>query len=240
MKTLTIFVLSLIGILACKKEKASERAPHLINKSELISFDSIPTKKEEVLISQDLFWIIQQEPENHFDKAKQNFKSKEMKLAAAEIKKVSAYLEEEIKKAEHKQQLQAAQIKLNELAQRLEKGELVKESVLVNAFMEANVALYKNFTAQYEQLYTDYASESKQISAYLDATLQKIENIDKWSSKKIDKEGQDIIKEGKTLSTKIKKDLKQNNGKAKQEWAKFKEKLKNLDRQLEGNSNGIL
>jgi hypothetical protein len=163
-----------------------------------------------------------------------------MKLAAAEIKKVSAYLEEEIYKAQDKRQLQAAQITLNELAKRLEKGEQVKESELLTAFMEANVALYKNFTKQYEQLYTDYASESKQISAYLDATLQKIENIDKWSTKKLDKQGQDIIKEGKTLSTQIKKDLKQNNGKAKQEWAKFKEKLRDLDRKLEGNSNGIL
>lgn len=238
MRFLIIFILASMGLFACKKEK--DNAVHGSSKSELVPFDSLATRQKAMLISEDLFWLIQQEPENHLDKAKQKYLSKEMKLAAAEIKKVSAYLEEEIYKAQDKRQLQAAQITLNELAKRLEKGEQVKESELLTAFMEANVALYKNFTKQYEQLYTDYASESKQISAYLDATLQKIENIDKWSTKKLDKQGQDIIKEGKTLSTQIKKDLKQNNGKAKQEWAKFKEKLRDLDRKLEGNSNGIL
>jgi hypothetical protein len=242
MKRIMYFVAAVIFV-SCsgnKKESAKQESP--VEVVEMIKTDSIPNKNGEYLVTDEVFFVLQEESENHFDKAKQKFGSKEPRIAAREIRKASVYLNFEINKAgrEDKDRLVSARDKLNYLAERLEKKEKVKEVEIRQAFYDANVALYRNYITQYDNITNNYEKEEERINSYLDAAIQKVENADKWSSEKFDKETIKTIDEGKSLSAKIKNELKNDKAEVKEQWAAFRKKLKELDDKLEGNSDGSM
>ena len=239
MLTYYILILTITFFIACKKDKKNEKPLTFRSDSNTVAVDSLAQNNAGISTAGSLVDAFKG-PEQYFEMANQMFITQQMSSAATEIKQAKKYLDKEIKKSKNPKALQSAKKQLEFLANRLDKGEKVKESELMNAFVDANMALYKNFNQQYELMYTDYATESKQIGMYLDAALQKVENIDRWSAKKLDADARKIMREGKTLSNRMKTDLKKDKNKAKQEWAKFKQKLKDLDSKLEGNRNGIL
>ena len=241
MKRISFIIIPVI-LVACsgnKSESGKELKP--TEEIEMVEVDSVPNKNGEYLVTDEVFMVLQEEPENHFNKAKQNIASNELNAAANEIKKASVYLDLEISKAEKKdkEKLILAKDKLNTLTERLKKGEKVKEPEIGQAFYDANVALYGSYITQYDNITTNN-KEKKGGNSYLDAALQKVENAEKWSSRKFDKETQKTIEEGKTLSSKFKTDLKEDKESIKKEWSDFLKKLKILDKKLEGNSDGSM
>jgi hypothetical protein len=105
-----IYVSVLIALWGCKQEDKNEKVLVPVSETDVVEVDSIAGRKGEYLVSEEVFWLMQEEPEYHFEKAKQNHISKEMGAAAAEIKKASVYIGSEIKNAgnEEKDQLQTA------------------------------------------------------------------------------------------------------------------------------------
>jgi hypothetical protein len=236
MKKHFVFVSALLAVLACKKEDQASEKQIPISETVVVEVDSVPGKKGEYTMTEDVFLVIQEEPENHFDEAKERYVTKNLTEAAKEVRKSAAYLQLELNKKEisGKEQLQVAKDSLDQLAVRLEKGEKVKEAELKKAFYSANVALYKSYLGEYDKIHSSYASESDHIGMYFDAAIQKVENAEKWSDHSLGAEYKKTIEEGKALSQRLKTDLKNDKEAAKKEWAAFKEKLKVLDEKLEG------
>jgi hypothetical protein len=234
MKRIVFMAVSTIFV-ACsgnKNESAKQETPMEV--IEVVNVDSIPDKNGEYQVTDEVFFVLQEESENHFDNAKLKFGSKAPHIAAREIRKAVVYLTLEINKAkgDDRARLVSAKDKLNYLAERLEKKENVKEIEIRQAFYDANIALYRNYITQYDYITNNYNNEEKGINSYLDAAIQKVENADKWSSEKFDKETRKTIEDGKALSAKFKKDRTG----IKEEWAAFRKKLKALDDKLEGSA----
>jgi hypothetical protein len=235
-----IMIVSLLfATFSCKQEAPKEAELVPVSETAVVEVDSMPGKKGEYVVTEEVFWVLQEEPENHFEKANQHYAKKELSIAGKEIKKASAYLGMEINKVDEKGKapLQAAKGKLDSLSTRLEKGEKVKESELKSAFHKVNLALYKTYINQSDKIGGDYEQDREMIGLYLDAALEKAENAEKWSGKKLDEQSLTTIKEGKVLSQRFKTDLKGDNESIKKEWAAFKTKVRDLDIKLEGNTD---
>jgi hypothetical protein len=204
-----------------------------------IGADSVPGKKNEYVITEEVFWVIQEEPENHFMKAKQKYMAKEPKVAAAEIRKAIVYMNLEIDKTsdEQRELLIPAKDKLTNIAERLEKGEKVKEKELNEAFYNSNIALYENYWREFNNIAVGDILDENKTDYYLEAAMGKIEANDKWAAKPMDKDTREVVNEGKSLSARFKKELKKDREAIKREWLIFVEKLKRLDEKLEGNSS---
>jgi hypothetical protein len=241
MKRIAFIVVSVIFV-SCSGKNQSVKQEAPVEVMEVVEVDSIPGKDGEYKVTDEVFFVLQEEPENHLDKANLKFSSKEPHMAAGEIRKAAVYLTFEINKAkgEDKERLVSARDKLNYLSERLEKKEKVKEVEIRQAFYDANIALYRNYITQYDDITNNFDREEKGINSYFDAAIQKIENADKWSSEKFDKESQKTIDEGKLLSARIKNELKNDRAEAKKEWTAFRKKLKELDDKLEGNADGSM
>ena len=239
MKNKLTLVSLLLSMMACKNENHEHKTSEILNKAEVVEIDSVPGEKGRYVITEEIFWVIQEEPENHFDEAKEKFIGKELKAAGNEIQKASTYLDLEINKSEgtEKLKLRSAKDKLAALATRLNKGEKVTETEIKQSFYLANVALYKSYIRQHDNIQNSFASENTKIGMYLDAALQKVENSKKWSDNKLEDKYENILSEGKELSKRLKTDLKNDEKEASKEWKVFKEKLKALDERLEGNTN---
>jgi hypothetical protein len=182
--------------------------------------------------------LLPEEQENHFIKAKELYGKKELKAAASEVRKATLYVNQELKKSEGKgkETLSAVKTKLQSLSDRMEKGEKVSETELVNSFYETNLALYRNYVMQQTVLEESYTNERYKVGDHLNIALKRVENAERWSGKKLDSESGKIVEEGKTLSQKIKNGLDKDKDALVKEWNVFLKKLKKLDEKLEGNA----
>ena len=230
----SLIVSFLVVLAACaQKQEPTQNQP--VEKITVVEVDSVPGKNEYV-VTEDVFWLLPEEQENHFIKAKELYGKKELKAASSEVKKASFYLEQEIGKAEGKgkETLISAKNKLENLSGRLEKGAKVSEAELVNSFYETNIALCRNYIMQQTVLAEGYKDEKNKIGANLDIALKRVENAERWSGKKLDSESSKIVEEGKIFSQKIKNDFDKDKAALAKEWNIFIKKLKKLDEKLEG------
>jgi len=232
-----LLVSLLVVFAACSKKEESKTENMPLEEVHIIEVDSVPGQNQ-YIVTEEIFWLMPQEQEDHFEKAKDNHEQKEFKSAAAEIRKSTLYLDQEIAKAKEgdgKNSLITAKAQLASLGDRLERGDKVTPLELKEAFYQTNKALYRNYLYQQATVTSDYDFEKNKVDAHLDAALQRVKNAEKWSGKKLDKEGNEIIEEGKNMSQKIKEATKQDKKALVKAWNEFLKKLRALDDKLEGN-----
>ncbi len=223
--------LLLLGACTSKENNNKTELVEPIETTTIVEVDSIDKKNNKYVVTEEVFWLLPEEQEAHFDKAKENYEKKEFKQAASEIRKALVYLDLEINKAEvpEKEALLPVKEKLEIISNKLDKGEKVTEAELKKIFHETNVDLYKTYLAQQLKAKWDYDVDKNEISLHLDQAIQKLENTEKWSDDKFDVDTKKLIAEGKSLHQKIKVSLEKDKKSIKKEWQLFLEKLKLMD-----------
>ena len=210
------------------KSKIQEEKP--IEEIQIIEVDSVRNKKDEYIVTEEIFLLFPEEREAHFDKAKERFDQKEFKMAASEIKKALLYLNLEIDNAGdlEKKELKALQVKLEDISQRLEKKQAVTSEELEKVFHETNMTLYRIYIAQQNKAKWDYNLDRNAVSLYLDDAIQKLQNAEKWSKQKLSEEDHKTISEGKSFSKKIRNNVKKDTAALEKEWNTLIAKLKTI------------
>ncbi|MGF1486474.1 MAG: hypothetical protein ACFBSE_05110 [Prochloraceae cyanobacterium] len=139
-----------------------------------------------VLVVEDRAYSIFTEVAKHWQNAKKFFPTNK-DVAASEIRKGTVFLEFEASRATEKQQQETilATVKeLNNLADRVQKGEVKDSANLDRAFAKANLTL--------AEFYTDKANiaeannEMQKIGYELQAALKHVEAAGDWSKKDLD------------------------------------------------------
>lgn len=232
-----LLISTIVVLTSCSKQQEVKVENQPIEEIRIIEVDSVPGKKQ-YTISEEVYWILPDEQESHFEEAKAKHEKKEFQAAAAEIQLAVLYLNHEMDNAssESKQDLSLVRDNLINIEERLEKGDKVTEIELRQAFYQTNKTLYRNYINQQADVTLDYDLEKNNVDARLDAAIQRVRNAEKWSGKKLDSESNGIIEEGKSLSHKIKESTKQDKEVLAKSWNEFLKKLKRLDEKLEGNS----
>ncbi|HVD98060.1 MAG TPA: hypothetical protein VNB90_07625 [Cytophagaceae bacterium] len=224
----------LVIVAACsnpKQENTSTETP--VGEITVTEVDSVPNG---YMVTEDVYWLLKDEKEGHFDKAKEKHMKADFKTASDEISKAVLYINQEIEQAAddtEKQRLSAVRDKLTDLANRLVKGEKVTDIELRESFYAANVALYRNYLSKQNKSVEAYNVEKKAVSTYLDAALNTVEHAEKWSDKKFDDKERQVIAEGKTVSQNM-KNASADKSTFQKDWEAFRQKLKELDDKLEG------
>jgi hypothetical protein len=62
--------------------------------------DTLPHRKNEYVVTEEIFWLLSEEQEGHFEKAKEKYDKKELKTSASEIRKAILLIDMEIVTAE--------------------------------------------------------------------------------------------------------------------------------------------
>ncbi|KPL03066.1 MAG: hypothetical protein AMJ90_04065 [candidate division Zixibacteria bacterium SM23_73_2] len=98
------------------------------------------------LYEEDIWIVLVDEPEFHFQKAHEFFLKKDFKAAGSEIRKGAAFLKLEAGRSttEGKKTLEASADELGKLAEDVEKGAVASEKQLKDAFARADHALAKH------------------------------------------------------------------------------------------------
>jgi hypothetical protein len=149
---------------------------------------------DSTLYEEDIWIVLIDEPEFHFQKAHEFFLKKDFKAAASEIRKGAAFLKLEAGRstAEGRKTLMASASELGKLANDVEKGIVTSEGELKDAFTRADFALanHHNMTA------SEYwaKKDAKKTGYALKAAAQALEQAAEWSDHKLETTATDIIK----------------------------------------------
>ncbi|HSZ24910.1 MAG TPA: hypothetical protein VK766_04295 [Cytophagaceae bacterium] len=239
MRSYFLLIAPVIFLTACEKNQNKENSQIQVlpvDQVTIVQKDSMG--EEKFIVTEEVFWLLQKEQENHFDKVKEKNDSNEFKSAAAEIGKAIVYFDMQTIQADEfeKPTFMAIKDKLEDISDRLKKGEKIKDIELRESFYEANIALYRHYLNEQHKLRSTYQKEKNVIHAYLDASLQRIENAEKWSTRKFDKLDLKMLEEAKSFSAKAKSDFAKDKESIELEWNNLLKKLKELDEKLEGHA----
>ncbi len=155
-----------------------------------------------VIVEEDYLFFLDDEPQTHFEKAKESFLEGDKKATAKEIRKAVVFmkLEESRATAEGKEALSTSIDELNKLADDIEKGAAVSDKDLDHAFARAHQALTKHHLSKAKE---EYGKDSKKAGYELKAAANHLEYAVKWSGGKME-EGFDAgVSDARTIAGKI-------------------------------------
>ncbi len=144
-----------------------------------------------------------EEPESSFQKADEFFLKKDLKAAAAEIRKGAGFLKKEVKKAskDGKRGLQASVQELEQLAKEVEKGTVTSEDKLKETFARSYEALAHH---QYLKASESWAKKkTKETGQALTAAAQYLEETARWSGRKLETGTADAVSYARTVGGKL-------------------------------------
>lgn len=96
-----------------------------------------------LLLQEEDFWVIQDEPVNHLARASEALNKHDAKTAASELRKAAFFVKAHAARAEGaaKSDLQAAAVKLETLAGRVEQGVVKSQDELANTLATTYLSL---------------------------------------------------------------------------------------------------
>lgn len=132
-----------------------------------------------LLLQEEDFWVIQDEPVNHLARATEALNKRDPKSAASELRKAAFFVKAHAARAEGaaKSDLQAGAAKLENLAGRVEHGVVKSQDELANALARTylNLARYHYLTAVKEQAKDDVQAVKRDMTTaagYVERHLQ--------------------------------------------------------------------
>jgi hypothetical protein len=143
---------------------------------------------------EDIWIVLVDEPEFHFQKAHEFFLKKDFKAAASEIRKGSAFLKLEAGRSteEGKEALAASADELGKLADDVQKGTVASEKQLKDAFARADHALANHHYLKASEYWAK--KDEKKAGHALKAAAQALEHAGAWSGHKLETAAVDVIK----------------------------------------------
>ena len=164
-----MFVISVFSIVAFAQ--SATKAP-----------EAKTTKKPgEVILEEDIWVILVDEPAHHFHRAHENFLNKEFRASANEIRTAAAFLKLETSRAtaEGKEALKASAKELDTLADDVEKGAVTSVKTLDEAFASAHRALAKHHYLKASEAWEK--KETKTAGNALKAAARHLERAMTWA-----------------------------------------------------------
>jgi hypothetical protein len=142
---------------------------------------------------EDIWIVLVDEPEFHFQKAHEFFLKKDFKAAASEIRKGAAFLKLEAGRstAEGKKALAASADELGKLADDVQKGTVASEKQLKDAFARADHALANHHYLKASEYWAK--KDEKKAGHALKAAAQHLEQAAAWSGHKLEAGALDVI-----------------------------------------------
>jgi hypothetical protein len=142
------------------------------------------------------------EPEEHFRKARESFLKKNVKAAAAEIRKGAAFLKLETSHAtgEVKEGLTASIGELERLAQGVEKGTVTSTQELRRAFARADRALAKQ---HFQKTAESWSKKEINKAGHELKAANDVELAAAWAGYKLDATTAAVIKDARAIAAKL-------------------------------------
>lgn len=182
----SMFVCSIVW--AAEKTAAPKAEPKAKpdNKSETKDESETVNPPGMVVIEEDLLFVFEDEPYDHFVWANDYFNQKNMKLSAREIRRAAGFLKLESHRAmpgDGKIGLELSNNELNLLAGSIEKGSVTSEKDLAKKFALAHHALANHFYLNAEEAWK--AKNDINAGRFLDNAATNIEHAYKWAGQEI-------------------------------------------------------
>jgi hypothetical protein len=142
-------------------------------------------------------------PEQHFKKARENFLKKDMKAAAAEIRKSAEFLkhEEELATSEGKKDLMVSTHALEKTADDIEKGTVTSVNRLDHVFANAYHALARSHYLKASESWAK--KNAKEAGFSLRVSSWDLEHGLAWSRQKVEGETERALKDARHVSGKL-------------------------------------
>ncbi len=173
------------------------------------------------------------EAQHHFLKAREDFIEKQMKAAAAQIRKAAVFLRIEAAGATQKggETLKGSYDELESLAGRIEKGTVRSATELDNAFFRTHHALAEN----YYDLATEYLEQKNvaKTSNHLQSIAESIEQAVAWGGHKVEEGTRAAINDARILAGKMKEGAGWSEEEVRRGLKKLGEEIQKLDREIE-------
>jgi hypothetical protein len=173
-----------------------------------------------------------QSVESYFQKARQDYLQKDMKAAAAEVRKGAAYVKSEAAAAKGKTQeaLTASYRELEKLAGELEKGTVKSVKKMEMAFARAYKALAMNSHVKSAEAWSK--KESQKAGDELEAAVDQLEKGFAWAGQKAQAGTQKVISESKELSKKLKEGASSASAEAKKSLKDMEDEIKTFGQKI--------
>jgi hypothetical protein len=144
-----------------------------------------------------------EEPESSFQKADEFFLKKDLKAAAAEIKKGAEFLKKKTKEAskDGKEGLKASVQELEKLAKDVEKGTVTSEKKLKDTFARSDQALANHHYLKASEFWAK--KKTKETGEALTAAAQYLEQTARWSGSKLETGTAEVVNYVRTVGGKL-------------------------------------
>jgi len=156
-----------------------------------------------VYVEEDIFYFFVDEPEHHFNLARENFLKKDFKATAHEIRKGATFLRLELARATGKTEnnLRASIQELDKLAVDVEKGTVTSTKQLEQGFARAHHALAQHHYAKASDFWTK--KEAKKVGQELKAAAYNIKQSLAWDGREVEAGTKVVLKDAKSLAGKL-------------------------------------
>jgi septum formation inhibitor MinC len=146
-----------------------------------------------------------EEPGSSFQKAVEFFLKKDLKAAAAEIRKGAGFLKEKVKEASRdgKEALKASARELEQLAGDVEKGTETSEEKLKETFARSYQALANHQVIKASESWAK--KKTKETGEALTAAARYLEETVRWSGRKLETGTAEVVHYARTVGGKLKK-----------------------------------
>jgi hypothetical protein len=226
---LVIMVSMLVYSVAGAAEKATAPMVEPKNKTEM---ETITVPPGMVVIEEDILFVFDDEPYDHFVWAKDYFNQKNMKLSAREIRRAAGFLKLESHRAmvgDGKIGLELSNNELNQLAGSIEKSSVTSEPDLTKKFAIAHRALANHFSLKAEEALK--AKNDINAGRFLDSAASNIEHAYKWAGQEIGT-GEVTLRVAHDLALRLIEGSAKTDTEAEKVLAGIKTELNNLDKKL--------
>jgi len=172
--------------------------------------------------------------EQTFQKARKDYLQKDMKAAAAEVRKGAAYLKSEaaVAKGKGKEALTASYQELEKLAGELEKGTVKTVKEMEMAFARAYNALATNSHVKSAESWAK--KEYKKAGNELEAAVGELEKGYIWAEQKAEAGTQKVIDDSKALSKKMKEGTSRASAEVGKAMKDLEDEIKTFGRKISG------
>jgi hypothetical protein len=156
-----------------------------------------------ILVEEDVWLLVDDEPEEHFHRAHQAFVKKDLKKAAAHIRKGEAFLKLEAGRAtaEGKKLMEESGHELAKLAEGVEHGAITSVKRLDEAFARAHQALAHHHHLKAKESWAKQAAHK--VGQDLQAAAEHFDQGLTWTGHKAEAAGAKAIKDTRLLAGKL-------------------------------------
>ncbi len=173
-----------------------------------VGAESAPAKAPEgyILVEEEVWLVVDDEPEEHFHRAHEAFLKKDLKKAAAQIRKGEAFLKLEAGRAtqEGKKLMEASGHELAKLAEDVEHKTITSVKRLDEAFARAHQALAHHHHLKAKESWASQAEQAAhKVGQDLQAAAVHFDQGLTWTGHKAEAAGAKAIKDTRLLAGKM-------------------------------------